>query len=291
MEAARVYYRRWRSRLGLLYLRRARRRGLPEYLRAPLEYLLTERASPQTAAVMERVERLRAGLAQRAGSAGIYLTPRPGAARHSPGPLERITLERIARVTSILPYWGAFLNLCAESIRARVLFELGSGAGLSGCYLAAASSCTSFTTVEGSPVLAELARANLRHVNPEARVLNAFFDPALDEVLPRLDAPLDLVFIDGHREFEARLDYCRRLRPHLNRPALVLLDDIHSLPAMQRAWEVERRQAGWTAALDLGRMGLLVWEADTLRPRQFNFSPFTAWWARGEPRPAPQLPA
>ena len=74
------------------------------------------------------------------------------------------SLFETAHVSSVSALWGTFLYLCASARRAETILELGSGAGISGCYLGSAPSCRRFITVEGSADRARLAEAHLRQI-------------------------------------------------------------------------------------------------------------------------------
>ena len=134
-------------------------------------------------------------------------------------------MAETAHVTSVPPVWGMFLHLCAEARGARTVLELGSGAGLSGCYLGSAEGCRRFVTVEGSAERARLARAHLAEVVPHAEVVVDSFQSALADILPGLEEGLDLVFIDGNKDGGGYLDLVERLAARLNPGAVLIFDD------------------------------------------------------------------
>ena len=133
--------------------------GLPARLGVPLRFLLTKRLSEEDRLVADRIEQLRVKMASR-DDAGveIFPSPEPGSAgttsfpdvRPAPGQVRIARLSDIAKTASVLPYWGAFLYLCANANRARTILELGGCAGVSGCYLASGKNCDTFITIEGS---------------------------------------------------------------------------------------------------------------------------------------------
>src|SRR5262249_33439927 len=155
---------------------------------------------------------------------------------------------------------------------------LGSCAGISACYLAAASASSRVLTVEGSPDLAAVAAANLRVINPSARAVNAMFDEALDRLVPELSGFLDLVHIDGQHERASTIHYFQRLLPHLGLGALTIFDDIHWSDDMRRAWQDIAQTRGVSHAIDVGRYGICVWQGGAARPKQHNFARYTGEW-------------
>ena len=124
------------------------------------------------------------------------------------------TLEHIAKISSVTQRWGTFLYLCADAVGAKAILELGTCAGISGCYLASARSCERFVTIEASPAPAKLARLNLSRVSDHFTVINALFDEGLDEILRGPGDRFDLVYIDGHHEKVPTAEVLARFLPH-----------------------------------------------------------------------------
>ena len=275
-------YRRCVPFLGYPALDKMVRTGVPAFLRRPLEFLLTEELTPDEEAVVTSVERLRAMLISRGPEQVRYyvLNPRPEERL-----AKTISWQRIGTISSVTPYWGTFLYLCAKAHRSRIVLELGSCAGISGCYLAGNPACERLVTVEGSPDLAAVAAANLTEVSSRATVLTMSFDDALDLLLPNLPEPLDSVFIDGHHEGKARLHYTGRVTPFMCSGSLMIWDDIHWTPDLWEAWLAFSRAPGVSCAINLGRFGLAVWEGGTIRGSYHDFSAFAGYWGKGKPRP------
>jgi predicted O-methyltransferase YrrM len=157
--------------------------------------------------------------------------------------------------------------------------------------MAAASSQLHLTTVEGSSNLAPVAAANLRVTNPNATVVNAMFDDALDSLLPQLTAPLDIVHIDGQHESVSTFHYLERVRPHLRKDSLVIFDDIHWSADMRQAWNDLKATDGFSHCIDVGRYGVCVWGGADVRPQAHNLSRYTADWRNENHQPGPSYTA
>jgi predicted O-methyltransferase YrrM len=241
--------------------------GLPAALVDPLRYLIDRRLSADDRAVADKIESLRATLARGAGDFEVIYQQVPG------GPATR-SADWIAHRSSITMEWGIFLHLCVKSFAAGTVLELGSCAGISGCYLAAAPSVDLLITVEGAPALARLAEHNIRQVSNRAVVLNTLFDDALDSLPDRIKT-LDFVFIDGHHTREARHHYLDRLTSYLRPGSVVVFDDIHLTEDLWRAWHELRRRPGVSHAVNAGRFGLCIWGSDASVPRYYDFSTMT----------------
>jgi hypothetical protein len=249
--------------------------NLPAELEEPLTYLVRRRLAPADQDRCDRVDRIREGIAAREGSIEIWSYPQPGSA----GRFVPYEFSRIAREVSLKPYWGKFVYLAAKASQARSVLELGSCAGVSGAYLASAPSVERLVTVEASPELAPIAQESVSEVHPDARVINALFDDALDQLLPEYQ--IDLAWIDGHHEREPTLHYFERIILALRPGALVLFDDIASSAEMSAAWETLRTWPGASHALDLGRCGLIVWGPTSQPAVSFDLRALTALgWRR-----------
>lgn len=289
---AKSNYRRFMSAIGRYWLRRMLEEGLPERLCMPLLFLLTKTVSQEDRLIVDKIEAIRSELSNRKEvNVLVYPSPDPGPAmisspivRPRPGEPGMVSLTRIATTSSVSRYWGTFLYLCANANRARTILEMGSCAGISGCYVASGKYCNRFITIEGSPDLAMLADSNIRQVANNVVVVNALFDDGLDNILPTLGDGLDMVYMDGHHEKIATLHYFERLIPHLNAGSIALLDDINWTPDMWEAWQTLGQWKAMSCTINLGRFGLCVCNESTTQPRNFDLSMFTELWRKGKPR-------
>jgi len=267
--------------------------GLPARLAPALRFLFTGDSPPEVAAVSARVERLRAGIAGRPEIYRFVYSPSPlgrirwleQAGTPSAGPT--VSARHLANIVSVSPRWGIFLHLCAEAFEAKAVLELGACVGISGAYLASARSRPRFVTLEGSAVLARVAEATLAEVTSRATVIEAPFEKGLHEALALFDQEIqtiDVAYIDGHHDEAATIEYVRAVVPHLSRGALIVLDDIHLYAEMWRAWQTVVSIRGFSAAVNVGRFGLLVWEGGDSLAARYDLSRYTGWWPVGGSR-------
>jgi predicted O-methyltransferase YrrM len=241
-----------------LTLRRYRRLGLPADLYPAIETWLTGRRGPAERDMARRVSTIRRRLLD-AGSTSVadYGASLGEHARNDSLAIEHLTVDYVARRASVPENMGLFLHRCASGFEARRLLELGTCAGISGCYLASAPSCRSFVTIEVSSPLAAIARSNLSHITDHATVINAAFDEGIGTALALEDEPFDLVWIDGHHESEPTLRYFDRLRGRVAPGKLMLFDDI-DWPQMTGAWRAIRAWPGFAHTINAGRFGIAV---------------------------------
>lgn len=245
--------------------------GLPPELSGPLKFLGKETLSQESKQISGRIEALRQRVSERGSrKVRVLYSPKPGSSgtavsddlRPQHGKELDFSMEQIAK-TGKNRRWGLFLHLLATECRAKTVLELGSCIGMSGCYLASASSCETFITVEGSPELAALAQAHIREFKPDAQVVNMLFDEALDELLPTLSAKIDFLFIDGHHEKIATIHYYQRISPYLSDDAVVVFDDISWSYDMRDAWKILCRREEFAHCADFGAVGVCLLRASS----------------------------
>ncbi|MFB3885579.1 MAG: O-methyltransferase [Thermodesulfobacteriota bacterium] len=257
-----VYYFRKR-RLRALYSA-----GLPIEFHEGINFLVSGLIDEETLKLADRIEQIRGSIyAQGDKKVPIWYSPKPGSSgdlvtsniRPKPGKTLEFTMKQIAE-TGKDRRIGIFLYLVAKAFRAKTVLELGSCAGISGCYLSAPDCVETFITVEGSTPLSRIAEVNIHNISPNARIVNSTFDEAIDQELPKMNTKIDYAFIDGHHEKIATIHYYERIIPYLNNVSVVIFDDISWSYDMRDAWNelVSRRE--FIHTLNLGSMGACVFE-------------------------------
>lgn len=292
-------YRRVMAVPGRRALDRAVAAGLPARLEAPLRFLFDGVPPARAAEASARIERRRQAIAEDRRRFGFVPVPTPvGEARWlveasaaAGGPA--VSPSWLARVASVPARWGIFLHLCADGAPGGPVLELGGCVGIGSAYLATARGCRGLVTLEGSPVVAPIARATLEALAPGAIVVEGAFHETLGGVLAGRDGGerFDLVYLDGHHDEAATLDYVRRVRAALRPGGLIVLDDIYLYAEMWRAWRRLSATPGFSAAVNVGRFGLLVGADAASTALQLDFSRYTGWWRVGGARRETRLPA
>jgi hypothetical protein len=140
--------------------------------------------------------------------------------------------------------------------------ELGACMGLSAAYQAAAMKCNGrgqFITLEGAPSFAEIAAETLSTLGLSsiAAVEVGPFQNTMVAALQRLK-PLDYIFVDGHHDETATLNYFRQAIPFLAERAILVFDDVRWSPGMIRAWEAIQGDPAVAVAVTLSGMGVCV---------------------------------
>jgi predicted O-methyltransferase YrrM len=272
--------------------------GLLPELAPPLRVLLGEPPPAEVAAVSELIERRRAEMASSPERYAYAAQATPlGGARWADGPPdaaggEATSVRRLATAVSVNARAGMFLHLCARSVEARTVIELGAAVGISGAYLASAPSVERLVSIEGSPPLARLAAETIRTVSDAATIHAGDFEAELPTVVETLAGerrPVDLAYIDGHHTEAPTVHYATILAPHLRQGSLVVLDDIRLWQGMRSAWRRLASAPGVAASVDAGRFGILVWGgAPGGSPRHYDLARYTGWPHRAVRRERPR---
>jgi predicted O-methyltransferase YrrM len=168
------------------------------------------------------------------------------------------TVGTFSMASSKSARWCRLLFKLVRDLRPLSCLEMGTAVGISGAYQAAALAMNGnghLVTLEGDPSLAEIAQGNLRRLGLTAEVVVGRFQDTLPKALKNRP---DYVFVDGHHDETATLDYFEQIIPTLADPALVVFDDIAWSDGMRRAWAAITQHQRVALAADLGTLGLCI---------------------------------
>ncbi len=167
-----------------------------------------------------------------------------------------VTVGEFSRRVSKPPEWCRFLHVLARELAPRTVVEMGTGVGISAAAIASALPPGGLMwTVDLRPESGEYARRLLGSLGLSVFVVTGRFDEILDQVLFEAE-PLDLLFVDGHHQYQPTLDYTDQAAGYLSDRAVVIYDDIAWSDGMQQAWAEIRTQDRWAWTLDLGTVGV-----------------------------------
>ncbi len=165
-------------------------------------------------------------------------------------------------LSSRSPRSAYLLFSLVRELRPDLVIELGSCVGISAAYQAAAlelngSGC--LVTIEGAPVLAQRSRRTIEELGLDHRctVIEGRFTDTLPSVL-RDSRPVSMAFIDGHHVESSTTEYAEQILASAQSDAVLVFDDIHWSPGMDRAWETIVQDARYSLTIDLGTIGLAV---------------------------------
>lgn len=159
--------------------------------------------------------------------------------------------------------YGDVLYQLAHFYRPDHILELGTSLGIGTVQLKMGHPQSHIITVEGcSNTLSKACQSFDYWKLDGITTINASF-------LAFLSLPVfvryDLIFIDGHHNGPATLEYLELLQHHSHEETLFIFDDIRWSDDMWEAWKTIVSDERFHVTVDLGRMGL-VWR----RPQQLK---------------------
>lgn len=123
------------------------------------------------------------------------------------------------------------------------ILELGTSLGFGTRCLSFGAPQSSITSVEGCPLTAQEARNHLHKLEiGNVTIINQFFHPFLSEYR---GPKIDFVYLDGHHDGVATMEYIDLLMPHFNPEALVLIDDVRWNASMKQAMKQLKSNSKW----------------------------------------------
>ncbi|MCK5466089.1 class I SAM-dependent methyltransferase [Candidatus Parcubacteria bacterium] len=157
--------------------------------------------------------------------------------------------------------WNLLLFKLIREFKPLLCLELGTACGFSAAYQAAALELNhkgKIITMEGSESLSLLAKNNFENLNlKKVEVVTGRFRDTLSNTLCK-NQPFDLIFIDGHHDKNATIDYFEKILKNLNDDAILIFDDISWSLGMKEAWTIIKNNKNLKASIDLFEIGICV---------------------------------
>lgn len=139
--------------------------------------------------------------------------------------------------------------------------ELGTSVGLGSLAMAVNQPHTHIDTVEACPHTSNFAKDYFEHNNlTHIQVYTSDFQLFLNQ-LPQ-DKTYDLIYLDGHHQKEATLQYFEQLKTHIHDNSLIILDDIYWSKGMQKAWDIICKDDKVKVSIDLYFWGILFFKPE-----------------------------
>ena len=138
------------------------------------------------------------------------------------------------------------------------IVELGTSLGVTTAYMAAMDSRNKVVTYEGCSEVATIAEENWKSLgirNIECRVGEITAD-----MLERDLDKVDVAFIDANHTYTSTLAYFNVLAKKVHAKSVIVVDDIHYNPEMERAWKEICADERVTSTMDLYQMGLVFFD-------------------------------
>jgi predicted O-methyltransferase YrrM len=230
---------------------------------SPYLYTLIEEVirNDKAGANVERIEQIRQECI--IGAEIIQKTDYGESGANNPGRIYPIAVRKIALNSLTPPGNARRLYRLVRFMKARKILEIGTSLGITTAYLAMANPDARIITLEGCPELNRKAKEHFHRLGIEnIELIEGRFEENLSKALDRLGT-VDLVFIDGNHHKEAVIVYYEQCFEHSGNDTVMILDDIHSSPEMEEAWDLIRQKEEVRVSLDLFFTGWMIFRKES----------------------------
>lgn len=164
----------------------------------------------------------------------------------------------IAR-TSLKPVkYAQLLHRMVRHYQPGSILEIGTSLGITTQYLATGNPNANVYTLEGSSNIAAIAQTGWQanQLN-NIRLFEGEFSGTLPAVLSSLPS-VDFAFVDGNHQYQPTLDYVDLILTKATAETILVLDDIHWSPGMEKAWKQLLTDPRVRVSVDLFFIGMIL---------------------------------
>jgi predicted O-methyltransferase YrrM len=140
------------------------------------------------------------------------------------------------------------------------ILELGTCLGVSTLYLAKANPKAQVYTLEGNPDYAAQARKTfIQFQTYNITLIEGNIHDTLHIAMDRIPS-LDFAFLDAHHAYEPTIQFFRTCLTKVHEQSVIVLDDIHWSPEMEKAWEAIKGMEEVKQTIDLFQFGIVFFK-------------------------------
>lgn len=166
------------------------------------------------------------------------------------------TISEVFKTSSSKGKYGELLYRISSHYKPKRILEFGTSLGIGTLFMSNGNSDSSIITVEACPATRNCALKNF----------SKFKSTSIESIQNTFDSflkcyagdPFDLVFIDGHHDGEALIEYIIRLTPFTHNDTIFVLDDIRWSNSMYNSWKKIVESENFHVTMDLFRMGIII---------------------------------
>lgn len=166
--------------------------------------------------------------------------------------------------------FGRLFHRLVKYYGIEMVLELGTSLGISTRYFADALPDGKIITIEGAPALASFTCKNFiteGYKNIELR--EGDFSDELPKVLPGLKGK-KLIYLDGNHRYAPTIDYFHQILGFLGDEDILIFDDVHWSPEMEKAWEEIKNHQQVRCTIDVFFIGIVFFRKEFKEKRNFS---------------------
>ncbi len=163
--------------------------------------------------------------------------------------------------TSITPAHLAqlYFRIC-QYTEVHNVVELGTSMGLTSLYFSELPDCK-VSTFEGSHTLANVALTNFEYLDKKnIRLVEGDITNTLPRYLQDNLTKIGFALVDANHRYAPTIQYFEWLMKRFNEKSIMVIDDIHHSPEMEKAWNELKKHYLVYGSVDLFRCGILFFE-------------------------------
>lgn len=165
-------------------------------------------------------------------------------------------VKQLFKISSSKGKFGRLFYQLSNYYNPSSILELGTSLGIGTIHFSFGNPKGMITTIEGCKETHRVANENFQQLGiTNVTSICSTFQSYIDK---KPTQKFDLIFIDGHHDGKALLNYCEALNPNIHDTTLIIIDDIRWSNSMFDAWESLKNSADYHVSIDLFRMGIIV---------------------------------
>lgn len=171
------------------------------------------------------------------------------------------TVSQIAKNAGMPWHQSKLISKIIAYFNIKNALELGTSVGLGSIAMACKNPELRLDTVEACTNTCAIANQHFKNLNlKNISVQHTDFKTFLND-LPK-GKTYDLIYLDGHHDKQATLDYYELIKPHMHNETIFILDDIYWSKGMQEAWQRICRDNDVKLSLDLYFWGIIFFKPE-----------------------------
>jgi predicted O-methyltransferase YrrM len=171
------------------------------------------------------------------------------------------SVSRVAKKAGMPLHQSKLMQKITDYFNVKSALELGTSVGLGSIAMSCNRPTLNLDTVDACPNTSAIAQQHFQELNlRNISVCNTEFKSFLKH-LPQ-DKIYDLIYLDGHHEKEGTLAYIKKLKKHIHKDSVVIIDDIYWSADMEGVWQNLCEDKDVKLSLDLYFWGILFFKPE-----------------------------